>query len=81
MDLFLARIKRTREQKDKLCATQPIPFYSTAASNLPEVVKGRGVLRVVEVHQAQVIGDDPLEWVQVDSTLQARHRGGVQALK
>lgn len=47
----------------------------------PKVVKGRGILRGVEVHQAQVVGDYPLEWVQVESALQARHRRNIQTLE
>lgn len=46
----------------------------------PEVVKGRGVLRCVEVYQPQVVGNDPLKRVQVQSSLEARNRRHVKTL-
>ena len=47
----------------------------------PEMVKGRSVLRGVKVHQAQVVGYDPLKRVQIQSALQARHRRYVHTLE
>lgn len=55
-------------------------MFTRAALRTPEVVKGRGVLRGVEVDQTKIVGDDPLERVQVESALQARHRRYMHAL-
>ena len=41
---------------------------------------GGGVLPSVEVHEAEIVRDDPLEWVEVERALEARDGGDVPLL-
>ena len=43
-----------------------------------EVAEGRCVLAAIQVHEAEVVADDPLEGVQVQRTLEARDRRNVR---
>jgi len=45
-----------------------------------EVVKGGGILVGVEMHEAEVVRNDPFERIQIQGTLQARNRGNVTLL-
>ena len=42
-----------------------------------EVVERRGILARVQVHQPEIVRDDPLERVEVERTLEARDRRDV----
>lgn len=76
--LPIARARhKLSEWYEKLEATLLLHVYC----ELPEVVKGGGILRRVKMHQPEIVGNDPLEWVQVQSTLQACNRRHIQALR